>query len=175
MLSRHPVFRASEVRKSGRGLHVLIWFEEPLNFKSSAERERWTLVVRIIQRLLPSDPACPGITALTRPLGSINSKNGQPVRQLRAGRPIKAADVLTLADIFRKEPFRTAAGILFGDSGRRPCPICRGADCALFFGPKSGQCYTRKKPVTLAELFACFMVESPTKGVDQSSAAKGGN
>src|SRR5262249_53490505 len=64
-LSRHPVFQKAEVRSSGRGLHVLVHFDRPVEFADSGERQLWAAVVKVIQRLLPTDPGCPGITALT--------------------------------------------------------------------------------------------------------------
>ena len=36
-----------------------------MEFATGADRERWAAVIKVTQRLLPSDPDCPGITALT--------------------------------------------------------------------------------------------------------------
>ena len=48
---------------------------------------RWAAAVKIVQCVLPTDPDCPGITALTRPVGSVNGKNGAAVRVLKTMSP----------------------------------------------------------------------------------------
>src|SRR5262249_52176114 len=139
-LSRHPVFRKAEVRDSGRGLHVLILFDRPVEFATQGERQLWAGVVKVVQRLLPTDPGCPGITALTRPVGSVNSKNGKKVRRLKKGRPVDPREVLALYEQARAAPFRTVAS-LFGAERVSPCPVCKAEGSALVVLDHTGKCY----------------------------------
>jgi hypothetical protein len=85
VLDHHPLARVAEVRNSGTGLHLLIWLDPPLELKTAGEQRYWDGIVRAVQATLPSDPNAPGITALTRPVGAINSKNGAYIEILRAG------------------------------------------------------------------------------------------
>ena len=78
-LSRHPIFAKAQVVSSGRGLHVILRFSKPVQFETPNERAKWAAAVKLVQRLLPTDLDCPGITALTRPIGSINGKCGELV------------------------------------------------------------------------------------------------
>ena len=91
---------------------------------SDGERRRWAGVVRAVQAVLPTDPDAPGITALTRPVGSFNGKNGEEVRLLQAGRGVTPVEVNALFDQLRSRPFKTVAGILFGSDKVTPCPVC---------------------------------------------------
>ena len=93
-LDRHDVARNSELRMSGTGLHSLVRFKEPVVFRTDSERKRWGGIVKVIQASLPTDPDAPGINALTRPIGSINSKSGATVTQLTPGQPVEAETVV---------------------------------------------------------------------------------
>src|SRR5262249_39808195 len=73
---RHPLAHLAEVRASGTGLHIIMWLEPAVELYSELDQARWDAAVKVIQSTLPTDPNAPGITALTRPLQSINSKNG---------------------------------------------------------------------------------------------------
>jgi hypothetical protein len=163
MLAHHEVLNKAEVRSSGRGLHVIIRFRAPIEFPTEAERSRWAAIVKVIQRLLPTDPDCPGITALTRPLGSINSKNGATVRRLRKGVPVPADEVLALFEVARTSPFRTLAKILFGSDRVTPCPVCRGDDSRLDALDGQGRCYGHCGKVQLGRLFDVFLESRPAK------------
>ena len=114
-LSRHPVLSRAEVRNSGNGLHVILRLDQPLEFSTEGERERWSAIVRVLQKLLPTDPNAPGITALTRSIGSINGKNGKngkKVTRLHKDQRITAEEITSLFDEVRTAPFRTVATIL---------------------------------------------------------------
>ncbi len=122
-LSRHPALAAAEVRHTGRNLHVLLNLEEPVVFSTEAERRRWDGIVRAVQAALPSDPDAPGLTALTRPVGSINSKTGKAVSILRPGTPVPADAVVGLADAMiraRSGPSRASSSAANGSCPARP-------------------------------------------------------
>lgn len=155
MLNRNPVLLNAEVRNSGNGLHVLIWFSEPVQFLDESARTRWAWIVKAIQRILPTDPACPGITALTRPVGSVNEKNGirRDVSQIKYGKPVPSKDVEELFETIARAPFETIHKILFGTN--TACPACNG-NGRLQITPRNGRCYRCHK-VTLANLYAAFL------------------
>jgi hypothetical protein len=156
-LSRHPVLSDAEVLLSGRGLHVIPWFGEPVEITSDAERQRWSGVVRAVQAVLPTDPDAPGITATTRARGSVNSKCGVRVRQLHPGKPIAQEAVLELFEQLRTRPFRTLTGILFGSDRLRPCPVCQQTDTGLNALDRIGQCYGSCGKVSLGQLYDVFL------------------
>ena len=162
-LSRHPVFQKAEVRSSGRGLHVLLLFDRPVEFATQGERQLWAAVVKVIQRLLPTDPGCPGITALTRPVGSVNSKNGKQVRLLKEGRPVDPQEVLALFEEVKAAPFRTVASLLFGGERVSPCPLCQAEGSALVALDHSGKCYGCGQ-VRIGQLFDVFLKPRAKKG-----------
>src|SRR5262249_12037391 len=119
-LRRHPVLTKAERRVSGQGIHAILWFDRPVEFATESDRQRWPAIIKVIQRLLPTDPDSPGITALTRPIGSVNSKNGTNVRTLFKGEPVSAAEVLGLFEEARAKPFRTVTTLLFGSEWVTP-------------------------------------------------------
>jgi hypothetical protein len=166
MLARHPVLNKAEVRNTGLGVHAVLNFQEPVVFKTEADRKRWAAVVRVIQKLLPTDPHCPGITALTRALGSTNSKNGATVKQMHKGEPVTAEEVLALFNQARTSPFRTVATILFGAERVTPCPVCKGAGSRLDALDRVGQCYGGCGKVRLAQIFDVFLKPRPEKKED---------
>lgn len=141
MLARNPVLEKAEVRISGRGLHVILKFDEPVIFETEAERRKWAAIVTIVQRLLPTDPHCPGINAMTRPVGSVNGRNGRRVDMLRAGTPVTAREVTDLAASFQAHPFRLVAEILFGPGPISPCPVCNNAESRIGVRDYQGFCY----------------------------------
>lgn len=163
MLARHPVFSKAEVRNSGRGLHVIIRFEKPLEFATDADRQRWSAIVKVIQRLLPTDPGCPGITALTRSLGSVNSKNDGTVKLLHKGQPVPAEDVVGLFNEARSSPFRTIARLLFGDDHVMPCPVCNAPDSKLDALDFVGKCYGGCGKVRIDQLFDVLLKVRPSR------------
>lgn len=153
-LDNHPVLRKAEVRFTGNGFHVLLIFMEPILLSTDDRRKRWGGIVQVIQMVLPSDPKQPGINALTRPVGSVNSKNDEEVTCLRKGKPITEQEVLSLFEEMRRRPFPTLMQIWFGDEKVSPCPLCYGKNAYLEGdGPKSGRCYGPCQKVTINDLF----------------------
>src|SRR5262249_31767818 len=75
-LERDPLARHAEGRASGRGLHLIVRLSPPVQLNSAGDQSYWDHIVRAVQATLPSDVSAPGITVLTRPIGSLNSKNG---------------------------------------------------------------------------------------------------
>jgi hypothetical protein len=157
MLARDPVLNKAEVRVSGRGLHAILRFSPAIELPTEGERQRWAAIVKVIQRLLPTDPDCPGITALTRPLGSVNSKNGAIVRQLLAGESVTAEEVIGLFERVRTSPFQTVAALLFGSGRIQPCPVCNKTDSRLDVLSAIGKCYGCCGKVRLAQLYDVFL------------------
>jgi hypothetical protein len=156
-LKRHPLLDRAQVRDSGRGLHAILRFAQPVKFESEGERDRWAAAVRVVQRSLPSDPCAPGITALTRPVGSINSKTGRVVSVLEEGTPLDPAEVLKYVEALRAKPFRLIAETLFGPRCS-PCPICRKPGTTLGVQDRAGICYAGGHRVNLADLFDSLCV-----------------
>jgi hypothetical protein len=156
-LSRHPVLSKAEVRSSGRGLHAILRFDQPLEFYMEGERDRWSAVVRVLQKLLPTDPNAPGITALTRPIGSINGKNGKKVTCLHKGQRSTVGEITSLFDEVRKAPFRTVATILFGSDHVAPCPICHGEQSRLEVLDHVGKCYGNCGKIRFGQLYDVFL------------------
>ena len=160
-LRRHPVLSSAEVRATGRGLHVIINLSTPIELETEGQRQYWSGVVKTLQKLLPTDPDCPGITALTRALGSVNSKNGIEVCSLEMGQPVTQDEVLALFDQVRTSPFRTIAKILFGAEQITPCPVCGGEGSRLDALDHVGKCYGGCGKVRLGQLFDVFLKPRP--------------
>jgi hypothetical protein len=123
-LANHPLLEHLEVRASGTGIHCILWLDPPVEFAEDADRKRWCSVVKIVQAALPTDPLAPGITATTRALGSINSKNGQVVRRLKEGQPVVPAEAIALQEQMSAAPFGTLFQVLTGSDRVSPCPFC---------------------------------------------------
>ncbi|MBP3957794.1 hypothetical protein J8F10_21285 [Gemmata sp. G18] len=162
-LDRHPLGKKAEVRHTGSGLHALFHLEPIVVFGNTADRDRWAVVVRAVQNALPSDPNAPGLTALTRPIGSTNSKNDRKVKQLRAGEPITPEEVLRFVDELRRRPFATVAGILHGADRITPCPVCKADGSTLAARDRVGRCYDCGT-VELVQLFGPLMSPPSTEG-----------
>ena len=152
-LDRHPTLRDCEVRMSGRGLHLILWFDEPVELATDRELDRWGAIVEVVQASLPIDPDQPGITACTRALGSINSKNGAEVVQLAAGRPVSQQRVLELLEQMSSAPFQTVMEIVTGSCELSPCPVCGKADQTLKALSHAGSCYGSCGRVQLEQLY----------------------
>lgn len=131
-LDNHRVLRKCEVLFTGRGLHCILRLDKPVEIKSDRRRDLWNTAIRAVQRSLPSDPEAPSLLAMTRPVGSINSKNGRRVELLRAGEPVTELEVLQFAEDLTRSGFATFTQILFGSSNVSPCPICRKSDSTLY-------------------------------------------
>jgi hypothetical protein len=139
-LERHPTLAKAEVRRSGKGLHLLLWLNEPIIFSEELDRQRWQARVQIIQRIFPSDPAQPSIEAKTRPLGSVNGKNGVQVTQLREGAPVTEGELLDLVDTVLDAKLPFISNILFGQA-HNTCPLCQQPSLTRC-SATSADCYT---------------------------------
>jgi hypothetical protein len=168
VLDRHPLARAAEVRASGTGLHIIVWLDPPAELRSAGEQQYWDAAVRAVQCTLPVDPNSPGVTALTRAAGSVNTKNGRGVEVLRRGESVTACQVVEFVKRVAKAPFREAASILLGDVRVRPCPVCRVEGSRLDVLDHVGVCYTTCGKVKLWQLFD--RVFAPRKGADPADA-----
>jgi hypothetical protein len=157
VLDRHPLARHAEVRNSGTGLHLIARFEPAVELRSAGEQRRWAALVRACQCSLPSDPNAPGITALTRSVGSINAKNGAAVEVLRPAEPIDPARVAEFVAELADAPFKTVAMIWLGSDQAAPCPVCRAPESRLGVLDRVGQCYRCGK-VSLEALFDAVLV-----------------
>jgi len=162
-MQRHPVFAKARVVASGRGLHAILRFSSAVDFTSECEREYWAAVVQVVQKLLPTDPDCPGITALTRPLGSVNGKNGETVRLLDAGQPVNPDEVLALCADVVARPFAIVAGLLFSSKRITPCPVCQVDSSRLDILDQVGMCYGGCGKVQIGQLFDLFLQPRPAK------------
>ena len=141
VLARHPVARHAEVRLSGTGLHLLIWLTPPVELHDETEQRRWDHLVRAVQYSLPGDPQAPGITAVTRSIGSINSKNDATVELLHSGEPVTPGDVESYVERLIKAPFREVVAVLLGTLRVEPCPVCRRDGSRLDVLDLHGTCY----------------------------------
>lgn len=130
-LDNHPVLRKAEVRFSGRWVHCILWLDRPIEIRSDRRRELWDAVILAVQRALPSDPEAPSLLAMTRPIGSTNSKTGRQVELLRCGEPVTEVEVLNLAEDLSRRGFATAMQILLGSTTVSPCPVCLADDSSL--------------------------------------------
>ena len=157
-LDRHPILQHAEVRDSGNGVHVLLWFCEPIVFTTDGERERWDGIIKVVQAALPVDPDQPAITAVTRPIGSINSKNGATVSELKQGNPITRDDLLILYEQMCSSPFGTVFNIVVGEEQISPCPVCCRDGSSLRVGRHFGFCYGGCRRVKLEQLYDLLLV-----------------
>ena len=172
VLGRHPLLKDAEVRSSGSGLHVLLWFSSPVEMHSEGEQHFWDAIVKAVQASLPSDPNAPGITAMTRPIGSINSKNGSVVKTIRPGKPIDQGRVIEYVNQLAAAPFRGIAQVLLGSDRVEPCPVCKAAGSRFTALDRVGKCYGCGK-VDLEKFFGLMcraQMEESQAPVDQSDS-----
>jgi hypothetical protein len=153
VLQRHPLASHAEVRASGTGLHAIVRLDPPVELETAAAQKWWAALVRAVQCSLPVDPNAPGITALTRAIGSINSKNGAVVKVLEPGEPIDPASVIEFVKELARARFKTVAMILRGCEHIQPCPICRRDGTHLDILDRVGKCYGHCGRVSLARIF----------------------
>jgi len=152
-LDRHPLAAGAEVRISGTGLHLLVWLDPPVELTTNEDQRYWAALVKAVQRTLPVDPDMPGITALTRPIDSHNSKNGALVRMLLPGSKVSPSVVEEYVCRLGAAPFREVAVVLLGDMKVIPCPLCRKQGKRLDVLDRRGKCYGGCGPVHLHQLF----------------------
>jgi len=126
-LNSHPVLKKAEVRFTGKGFHVLLCLAEPILLPSQELLSRCEGIVQVVQAALPIDVKQPGINALTRPVGSINSKNGKIVKLLRPGEPVSQQEIMSLYEDMSRRPFPTIMQIWFGSDKIEPCPVMHNA------------------------------------------------
>ena len=169
-LDRHPIYRDAEVRSSGTGIHLIVRFAPPIELATAADQAYWANLVLAVQRSLPTDPNAPGVTGLTRPVGSVNSKNGAVVETLRPGRPIDPIRVVEFVAAMGEAPFRTVAMVLLGADRPAPCPICRAPGSSLGVLDRVGKCYGCGK-VNLEGLYGAVMRPEPVEASDPSTVA----
>lgn len=158
-LERHPALSKAEVRNSGCGLHVLLWLDKPIEFKDERERAEWAARVQVIQCALPTDPQQPGLNALTRPIGSINEKNGSTVAQLRQGTLISQEELVAFAMEVATKPFALLVATLTGQTSISPCPICRKDKSSVGAMDRLGKCYSCGT-VSRAQLLDSLLIDS---------------
>jgi hypothetical protein len=169
VLNHHPLASFAEVRMTGTGLHVIVQLDPPVELKDAGTQRRWDALVRTVQCTLPVDPNAPGVTALTRPVGSINSKNNALVRVLRPGKPVAAKAVEEFVARLDKAPFKEVAVVLFGGTRVSPCPICQGSRLDVL--DRVGMCYACGK-VTLAQILDRIYAPPPQAGKEWTPATE---
>lgn len=163
-LDNHPLLRKAEVRFTGNGFHVLLKLDKPIVLNTPNLQKRWRGFVQAVQMILPTDPQQPGINALTRPVGSVNSKNNEIVTCLRPGELVSEQEILALYNEMRHDPLPTLLKVWFGSEKVTPCPICQGENSYLeAASPKKGRCYGNcYKAPTIQSLFCAVMQDSTT-------------
>ena len=169
VLERHPLARQAEVRSSGTGLHVILGLHPAVELLTEAEQRHWGAIVKMIQCTLPIDPDMPGITALTRPVGSINSKNGAAVEILKPGAPVAVKVVEDYLTRLQRAPFREIALPILGAERFQPCPVCGRANSRLDVLDHIGKCYNGCSKITLDKLYDCIL--QPVKPENGSGGA----
>lgn len=162
VLSRHPILRHAEIRDTGRWLHAIVWFKDAIELHTAADQQRALGLHRMLKASVPSDPAAQALITMTRPVGSINSKTGMPVRMLRPGDPVPADVFLEWANEVQKKPFETLGMILFGERRTKPCPYCDSENSYLDLGEVVGFCYGPCKRVPLKRIHEPFFKGTPT-------------
>jgi hypothetical protein len=171
-LARHPVLEKAEVRNSGTGVHGILWLNQPVKFENTGDRERWAGIIEVVQAALPVDPDQPGITATTRRLSSINSKNGARVCLFKKPHPVSVEEVLGLYGQMCEAPFKTVMQILIGKDRITPCPVCGDENTELVAGNYVGNCYGSCGKVRLQQLYDLVLAsrERPEKGCRHAKA-----
>ena len=158
-LMNHPVLAKSEVRMSGGGLHLILWLDEPIILDSCWQLDRWIKMIKVIQASLPIDPDQPGILMMTRPIDSVNSKNGKVVTQLKESEPVTQDEIESFVSEMMEHPFKTVMQILFGSERRTPCPICGKEETHLSAGRGlQGHCYNECGKVSLGDLYSTILL-----------------
>ncbi len=173
VLDRHPLARDAEVRMTGTGLHAIVWLDPPAQLCTAAAQARWGAYVRAVQATLPTDPNAPGITALTRAVGSVTTKSGRAVEVLRAGNPVTAKAVEEFVARLARAPFREVATVLLGDTQVSPCPICLTSRLDVL--DHVGMCYAGCGKVKLDQLFDSVYAPLPRAGGDNTPSARESN
>ncbi|MHB1427012.1 MAG: hypothetical protein ACYC3I_27975 [Gemmataceae bacterium] len=173
VLDRHPLTRSAEVRATGTGLHAIVRISPPAMLASAAEQHHWDNIVRAVQATLPADVNAPGITALTRPIGSTNSKNGNVVELIRPGTHVNPEQVMEYLQRVVQAPFQEIVSVLLGGLRIEPCPVCRGDGTRLDVLDHMGMCYSSCGRVKLHQIYDCaYAHPAQTKKTAKDSAPK---
>jgi hypothetical protein len=172
ILDRHPLARSAEVRVSGTGLHVIVRLSPALVLSTAAEQAYWESIVRAVQATLPADVNMPGITALTRPVGALNSKNNAIVELIRAATPITAEQVVAYLNRVTEAPFCEIMTPLLGGSRIEPCPVCQGEGTRLDVLDRAGICYGGCGKVKLEDIYDSIYPPAPQKNADTTDEAE---
>src|SRR5262249_4366561 len=157
VLERHPVLRHAEIRDTGRWLHAIVRFTEPVELKSSRDQKFWAGAHQLLKTSVPSDPAAPALIALTRAVGSINGKNQRPVRSLKAATEIPPGVLLDWTEEVKRSPFQMLGQVLFGTRQVAPCPYCRTDGSHLEVGEKVAFSYGPCQQAPLTRLHEPFL------------------
>lgn len=173
VLDRHPLLRHAEIRNTGRGLHALVLLDPPVELHSEQEQSHWDAVIRTVQATVPADFNAPGITAVTRPVGAINTKNGATVKLLKKGEPVPPQAVLDFLTRVQKAPFRELMEIWFGASRVEPCPVCGGEGTSLGVFEQAGRCYNCGK-LGLDRIFPLMLKPPPEDKKEEAKSAPSG-
>src|SRR5215813_9990796 len=173
VLERHPVLRPAEVRDTGRWLHAILRFTEPVELKSAKDQKFWMGVHKILMGSVPSDPAAPALIALTRAVGSINGKNQRPVRLIKAATEIPPGVLLDWTEEVKRSPFQMLGQVLFGAQRVTPCPYCRTEGSHLDLGEKVGFCYGPCQQVPLKRLHEPFLTAPSGSNSGKKSGSSG--
>ena len=152
-LDRNPTLAKCHVRMTGTGLHAILWFVNPVELITDADRVSWAAKSEVIQAALPIDPDQPGITATTRAIGSINSKNDERVVGLRRGTLVSQEEVEDLFDQMVSSPFKTVMNVLTGEDKLSPCPVCGTDSSQLRALDHAGSCYGSCGRIKLQDLY----------------------
>jgi hypothetical protein len=157
VLDEHPVLRHAEIRDTGRWLHAVVRFKEPVELKSAKDQRRWTALHKLLMGSVPADPSAPALIALTRPVGSVNGKTGRPVRTLQPGVEIPASVLTGWGEEVSRTPFQTLARVFFGDKRVEPCPYCEADGSHLDLGETVGFCYGPCQQIPVTRLHEPFL------------------
>jgi hypothetical protein len=158
VLERHPIVQHAEIRASGTGLHAIVRLEPAVELGTADEQERWAALVRAVQCSLLADPDAPGITALTRAVGSVNSKNGATVTVLKEGQAVAPKAVEEFVARLVAAPFKEVAFPLLGAMRVSPCPLCGKEGSRLDVLDFVGKCYGGCSKVTLGQLYDMIFI-----------------
>ena len=172
VLERHPIMRYAEIRNTGRWLHALVWFRDPIELRSAADQKRWIGLHQVLIASVPSDAAAPALIGLTRPVGSVNSKTGGTVSTLKQGEAITSALFEGWVSDVHAKPFEQLGLPVFGERRVTPCPYCGKAGSHLDIGDVVGFCYGPCIKVKVNQIFEPFLKEFSRKGETTKSAKR---
>jgi endogenous inhibitor of DNA gyrase (YacG/DUF329 family) len=169
VLERHPVLRHAEIRDTGRWLHAIVRFNEPVELKSAKDQKYWTDIHKVLMGSVPSDSAAPALIALTRPISSVNGKTQRPVRMLKAAIEVSPGVLVEWTEEVKRSPFQMIGQVLFGEQRVKPCPYCQTEGSHFDLGERVGFCYGPCKQVPLNRLFEPFLTAPSVSNCSNNS------